>query len=228
MEKQDETGPNMHTVIFDLDGTLIDSAPDIHAAVNRVMDDLGVPLFEYAQVKSFVGNGVPVLMRRAMAARDLDTADHGALVTRFLDYYAADATTLTRPYPGALAALAALRAQGHSLGICTNKPEGPARHILDVFGMTDLFGTVIGGDTLAQKKPDPAPLIRARADLGGGPAVFVGDSEVDAETAARAGVPFALFTEGYRKSSLQDMAHDVDFNDFAALPDALKELMSAT
>ncbi len=216
----------MHAIIFDLDGTLIDSAPDIHAAVNRVMRDLEAPLFQYSEVKSFIGNGVPVLMQRAMAARDLDSSEHGSLVARFLEYYGADSTTLTKPYPNALETLGKLRAKGHVLGICTNKPEAPTRKILDEFGMTELFGTVIGGDTLAQRKPDPAPLAYAKAELGDGPAIFVGDSEVDAETAQRASLPFALFTEGYRKSSLQDMHHGVSFSDFSELPDALRRLMA--
>lgn len=217
----------MHAIIFDLDGTLIDSAPDIHAAVNRVMSDIQAPLFEFPQIKSFIGNGVPVLMQRVMAARDLDGADHATLTASFLDYYEADATTLTRPYPNAVEALKALKAQGHPLAICTNKPEGPTRSILAEFALSDLFETVIGGDTLAQKKPDPAPLQRAMADLGNGPAIFVGDSEVDAETAQRAGVPFALFTEGYRKSQLQDMPHGASFSDFADLQGALSALMPA-
>lgn len=216
----------MHAIIFDLDGTLIDSAPDIHAAVNRVMDDLKAPPFDFAQVKSFIGNGVPVLIQRAMAARNLDGAGHGDVVSRFLDYYDADATTLTRPYPNAIETLGMLRSHGHILGICTNKPEAPTRKILIEFGMTDLFDTVIGGDTLAQRKPDPAPLAHAKAELGDGPAIFVGDSEVDAETAQRAGLPFALFTEGYRKSSLDDMPHGARFSDFADLPDAVRRLMS--
>lgn len=217
----------MHRIIFDLDGTLIDSAPDLHAAVNRVMADIQARPFDLAQVRSFVGNGVPVLIERVMAARDLDRSGHAALVSSFLDYYEADATTLTRPYPNAIETLKALRAQGHKLGICTNKPEAPTRDILAEFAVSELFDTVIGGDTLAQKKPDPAPLMRAMAELGEGPAIFVGDSEVDAETAQRAGVPFALYTEGYRKSALQDMPHGASFNDFARLPEALSVLMSA-
>lgn len=218
----------MHAIIFDLDGTLIDSAPDIHAAVNRVMSDLQAPLFDFSQVKSFVGNGVPVLIQRVMAARDLDDADHSILVSRFLDYYEADATTLTRPYPNAIETLETLRKNGHSLGICTNKPEAPTRGILAEFGMTGLFETVVGGDTLAQKKPDPAPLRRAISDLGDNPAIFVGDSEVDAETAQRVGLPFALFTEGYRKTPLHDMPHGASFSDFAELPGALGALMAAS
>jgi phosphoglycolate phosphatase len=184
-------------------------------------------LFEFPQIKSFIGNGVPVLIQRVMAARDLDSADQTALISSFLDYYEADATTLTRPYPKAIETLQWLQAQGHRLGICTNKPEGPTRSILAEFALSDLFETVIGGDTLAQKKPDPAPLVRAMAELGDGPAIFVGDSEVDAETAKRAGVPFALFTEGYRKSSLQDMPHGASFSDFSRLPEALSALMPA-
>lgn len=216
----------MHAIIFDLDGTLIDSAPDIHAAINRVMADLGQPAFEFSQVRSYIGNGVQVLLQRVMAARDLDPADHGALVSRFLAYYEADAATLTRPYPNAIETLNLLRGRGHRLGICTNKPEAPTQRILKDFGLTELFDIVIGGDTLPQRKPDPAPLLHARAAMDNAAVIFVGDSEVDAETAERARIPFALFTEGYRKSDLREMAHNASFSDFVDLPDALARLIA--
>ena len=115
-------------------------------------------------------------------------------------------------------ALDALRAAGHLLGICTNKPVVPARNVLDHLGMTDRFGVVLGGDSLAVKKPDPAPLHAALEALGDGPALYVGDSEVDAETAAAAGLPFLLFTEGYRKRPAEELPQAGRFRAFADLP----------
>jgi phosphoglycolate phosphatase len=210
----------MGSVIFDLDGTLIDSAPDIHAAINAALAEEGAAPLSLAQVISFIGNGMPTLVQRVMDARGEapDAARHAALLARFLAQYTAAATLLTRLYPGAEAALRALAAEGWAIGLCTNKPEAPARAILADFGLTDLFAVVIGGDSLAERKPHPAPLVAAVAALGPGPAVYVGDSEVDAETAAAAGLPFALYTEGYRKAAVADLAHDAAFADFATLP----------
>jgi phosphoglycolate phosphatase len=115
-------------------------------------------------------------------------------------------------------ALDALRAAGHRLGICTNKPEEPTLLVLELLGLARYFDVVVGGDTLAQKKPDPAPLAHAFAALGDGARLYVGDSEVDAETAQRAGVRFALYTEGYRKMPVETLAHDWRFADFTDLP----------
>ena len=102
--------------------------------------------------------------------------------------------------------------------MCTNKPEKPARDILEAFGLTDYFDVVIGGDTTAAKKPDPTPLNAAFDAIGAETRLYVGDSEIDAETAERAGVPFALFTEGYRKVSVESMTSCCTFADFAELP----------
>jgi phosphoglycolate phosphatase len=119
--------------------------------------------------------------------------------------------TLTTLYPGVLAMLETLTKRGHKLGICTNKPEGSTRAVLRHFGLD--FLVIIGGDTLPQRKPDPAPLQKAHALLGGGEMVFVGDSEVDAETAKAAALPFALFTGGYRTTPIADLPHDLAFDD---------------
>ncbi len=205
-------------VIFDLDGTLIDSVPDLHAAVAKMLAGEGRAALAMDVVQGFVGHGLPTLVARVMDHCGIDRADHPRLTAATLAHYNADPATLTRTYPGVMAALQALHAAGHPLGLCTNKPEAPARAILRAFGMEALFSSVIGGDTLGITKPDPAPLHACHAALGGGAALYVGDSEVDAATAQAAGMRFALFTEGYRKTPVDQMPHDLAFADFADLP----------
>jgi phosphoglycolate phosphatase len=217
----------LQPLIFDLDGTLIDSAPDIHAAANKLMASIGRPGFELAEVKSFIGNGVPVLVERVMTARDLPTDQHSDLVASFLAYYEADSSTLTRPYPGAISALHALLAEGYRLGICTNKPEKPTRRILSDLGMSRFFGAIVGGDTLSVRKPNPEPLAQTINLLGSDSCIYIGDSEIDADTAKNLGVPFVLFTEGYRKSKLEDLEFDVSFGDFIALPQIISAMTGA-
>ncbi|MDK3017221.1 phosphoglycolate phosphatase [Pseudodonghicola flavimaris] len=208
----------MAAIVFDLDGTLIDSAPDIHAALNQVMTEAGGSPFDLATVISFIGGGVPLLVERALQAQGRPMAEHATLTARMLQVYGAASAVRTRLYPGLPETLETLRAAGHALGICTNKPEAPARDILDAFDLTRFFPVIIGGDTLAVKKPDPAPLEAAYAALPAGPRIYVGDSETDAETARRAGVPFLLFTEGYRKSPVEALPHRARFDDYAGFP----------
>jgi len=219
-------------VIFDLDGTLIDSAPDIHAAANRLMARHGLAPFTPAETRRFIGSGVPhfiacCLRARARAANKGDEADealHAQMVTEFTDDYET-AVTRTRTYPGVATALAGLAETGHALGICTNKPERPARAVLAHLGLNAHFPVVIGGDSLRLRKPEPAPLQAAVSALSARDVLFVGDSEVDAETAARAGLPFALYTEGYRKGAVADMPHARSFADFHDLPGIVAEIM---
>lgn len=204
-------------IVFDLDGTLIDSAPDIRAAANVMLEAEGAAPLDMATTISFIGNGIPKLVERAMRARDLPMAEHARLTEAMLAAYDKNPATLTRLYDGLAELLPALREDGHRLGICTNKPLAPTRQILDILEITDLFDVIIGGDTLAVKKPDPAPLMAAYDALGDGARLYVGDSEVDAETAERAKVPFALFTEGYRKVPVAELTHELAFADFAEL-----------
>lgn len=206
-------------LIFDLDGTLLDSAPDIHAVSNAVLEQYGYAPLSFDRVRSFIGHGVPHLVGCLLEASGAKPG--GDLAERMIPDFNRiyeQAVTLTVPFPGVLAALHELRAAGHPLAICTNKPMGPTRTTLGHFGLTPLFDTVIGGDSLPTRKPDPAPLRQALADLGGGPALYIGDSEVDAETAQRAALPFLLFTEGYRKAAIENLPHAAAFSDFAALP----------
>ena len=214
----------MRAVIFDLDGTLIDSAPDIHAAANKMLAEVDEGALSYETIRSFIGNGVPVLVERIIAAQGINAGRHPELLEIFMRHYNADPATLTKLYPNVRAVVESLAAEGARLGVCTNKPEGPTREILRAFDLDRLFDVVVGGDTLPVKKPDPAPLRRAVEALGRELTVYVGDSEVDAETASRAALPFALFTEGYRKRPVEELAFDATFADFAELPGILARL----
>lgn len=216
-------------VVFDLDGTLIDSAPDIHACVNTVLRMNGTRPLTLDQVRSFVGGGVDVLWRRVVAATGLPFDAQPDLVASFMTRYH-QATALTRLYPHVTEALGTLADRGHPLGICTNKPLGPTRAVLDHFGIAGLFASIVGGDSLPQKKPDPAPLRAAFAALGADPnrprGLFVGDSEFDVETAENLGVPMLLFLRGYRKKPVAELPHRAAFDDFADLPPLVEEVMA--
>ncbi|MTH63608.1 phosphoglycolate phosphatase [Paracoccus shanxieyensis] len=206
-------------VVFDLDGTLIDSAPDIHATVNAVLRLHRVPPLTLDQVRSFIGGGVDLLWRRVIAATGMSVDAHRDLVASFMTRYH-DASALTRLYPNVTEALGVLADRGHPLAICTNKPLGPTKAILGHFGIVGMFATIIGGDSLPQKKPDPAPLRAAFAGLGSDPqaGLYVGDSEFDAECAVNTDVPFLLYTRGYRKTPIEQMRHSANFDDYAHLP----------
>lgn len=212
-------------IVFDLDGTLIDSAPDICAIANAVLSEKGVDPLTLAETRHFIGNGARVFVARMLAARGLPDAWLDDLHRDFVARYD-DAHDLTVIYPGVLSALDQLAAESHSLGICTNKPLSPALAVLDHFGLRSRFASIVGGDSLPVTKPDPAPLLHCFSNLPGQNRVYVGDSEVDHQTAMAAGIPFALFTEGYRKSPVDAFAGAVPFSDFAALPPIIAQFIA--
>lgn len=216
----------MMALIFDLDGTLVDSAPDIHAAVTRTLAEEGAPPLSLEEIRSFVGHGVPTLISRVMAARyevpDEDRAEH--LERRFMSHYTAVPVERTTLHPGVREALAALAAAGHRIGLCTNKPRRAACAVLAAFGIDHRFAVVTGGDSLTERKPHPAPLLATLRALGGGDAAFIGDSEIDAAAAAAAGMPLLLYTGGYRQVPLEALTHLRAFDQFIALPAIAAEL----
>ena len=203
-------------IVFDLDGTLIDSAPDIQGLANGVLAAHGAQI-TLAQTHEFIGNGVAVFITRMLTAVNLPEALQADMLPVFKTAYLT-AVDQTHPYAGVREALDTLRSAGHIMGICTNKPLAPCMAVMDHLGLSPYFDTFWGGDSLAVHKPDPAPLHAAFSALGQGPCIYVGDSEVDAETAQRAGAPFLLFTEGYRKTPVHQIPHAAVFNDFAQLP----------
>ena len=208
----------MNAVIFDLDGTLIDSAPDLQAAANALLRHHGLAELDLATVTGFIGNGIPKLVERCFTHHGAAPDDPAAEIARFKAFYDGEGHRRTVFMPGVEAALRRLAEAGFSLGICTNKDGDAAGAILASLGVEALFTAVVGGDSPLPKKPDPAPLRACVEACGGGPALYVGDSETDAATAAAAGLPFLLFTEGYRKGRPEAMVHAAAFKDFAALP----------
>lgn len=211
-------------IAFDLDGTLIDSLPDLHRAVNKMLADVDCPPISLAETQSFIGHGIPNLVRLAAAARGLPAEDLPELTRSMVAHYMRAPAAETRPYPGVVALLERLRAEGWLIGLCTNKDIAPAREILAELDLARHFDVVIGGDSLGVKKPDPAPLFATFEALGGRALLYVGDSEVDADTAKAANLPFALYTLGYRKSPVEAMPHTFSFDDYAAVTDKVLSL----
>ena len=211
-------------VVFDLDGTLIDSLPDITAAANALLADHGREPLPQEQIGGFVGMGERVFLDRLIAATALDSAQFDDLLTEFMTHYT-QSTGRTTLFPGVIATLEALRGDGIALGICTNKPSGPLDAVLAAVDLHRWFDVVIAGDTLQVRKPDPAPLRLAFDRMRATDGVYVGDSDVDAETAQRAGIAFAFFTEGIRTKSIAEIPHDHAFDSFADLPSICAEVM---
>ncbi len=212
----------MKSVVFDLDGTLIHSAPDLQAAANKMLADYGLAPLDMAMIESFIGNGVPKLVERCLHVYEKPLSEEA--VDRMRGYYDADPFTLTKPYAGVVECLEALKAAGLKLAVCTNKPVAPALTILDGLNLTKYFDVVVGGDTYSTHKPDPQPLLGCMEKMGADMAntVYVGDSETDALTAKNADMSFALFSGGYRKTPVEDLRHHFLFDDFAALTPYLK------
>jgi phosphoglycolate phosphatase len=205
-------------IIFDLDGTLIHSAPDQHAAANVTLDGLGRDALDLPTIISFIGNGVDKLVERTLdATGGYDPALKQAALESFLDNYSQNITTLTRPYPGVLAALEAFQGAGIPLGICTNKPTKPAQEICDRLDLTRFFKVITGAEDGQPKKPDPSPLLTCIHNLGVHPnhALYVGDSTIDFDTSRNASVNFRLFSQGYLNGSLAGFATKDIFDDWA-------------
>ena len=189
-------------VLVDLDGTLIDTAPDIAAAANETLASLGLAALDLAQVRSFIGEGIAVLVRRSLAVRmsaaDVEQELKPAL-EEFERRYRAINGRYSSVYPGAVEGLRAMRAGGLRTACVTNKVQRFAEPLLAHHSLLGLFDTLIAGDTTAAKKPDPAPVLEAcrRLEVATAEAVLIGDSAHDAGAARAAGVPFIAIPYGY-------------------------------
>jgi phosphoglycolate phosphatase len=212
-------------VAFDLDGTLADTAPDLAAALNHALTRLGRDIVPPESVRYLVGQGARALLRRGLAATGgapEELVERGFPV--FIQYYGENICRGTRPYPGLEAALDLLSARGIALALCTNKPEGLTRKLLEALGWAARFDGVIGGDTLGCRKPDPAPLLEAIARAGGGRAAFVGDSITDADTAKAAGIPFVAVSFGFSDRPVEELGAQAIIDSYDELIPALARL----
>jgi phosphoglycolate phosphatase len=206
-------------VVFDLDGTLIDSAPDMHRAVNMMLADLGCAPLSLPEIRTMVGDGASALIARALAARQCVTADPGKALAQFLEHYEANPTAFTKTFAGVPETLERLQAFGLTLAICTNKPTRLTHMILERLGIERFFVKIIAGDTLPFRKPDPRALIEVLNVFGTPPAaaIMVGDSEVDAATAHAANVPLILMTYGYHRGPIDGISSIATLDHFAEL-----------
>jgi phosphoglycolate phosphatase len=204
-------------LVLDLDGTLVDSVPDLMAALNRLMEARGLRPFGAAETAAMVGDGVPTLVARALAARG--AAPDPAAVDAFVADYTAHAIEASRLYPGVAETLRDLAADGWQLAVCTNKPEAAARVVLDGLGLPGRFAAIGGGDSFPVRKPDPAHLLATVAAGGGRPdrAVMVGDHANDVAAARGAGLPCIFAAWGYGRPAMAAGAAAVAQH-FDALP----------
>lgn len=213
-------------IFFDLDGTLVDSVPDLAEAARRMLAELGEPTRSDAEVATYVGKGIPMMVERALTVgRGPVSAERLAqAIPVFMRHYEATNGKLTRAYPGVAETLPLLKARGLKLGVVTNKAEAFIAPLLDELGLGQYFDCLVGGDTLPQKKPDPEPLWHAceRVGVPREAALMVGDSGNDALCARRAGIPVLLMTYGYNEGVPVD-TEDCDglLSSFAELPPLL-------
>ncbi|MDP4026056.1 phosphoglycolate phosphatase [Methylobacterium sp. NEAU 140] len=216
-------------LLLDLDGTLVDSLQDLTDALNALLAERGLSGVDRAAAGAMVGDGVRKLVERALRARGGDPAAADALVPRFLALYEPIAARHTRPFPGVVDTLSALAEAGFALAVVTNKPVRATRIVLDRLGLDPLVATVIGGDSVAARKPDPAPLHAALTALGVPPgrAVMVGDNHHDIEAARAAGTAAVAVSYGYAHRPPHELGADALIDAFSALPAALTALAEA-
>jgi phosphoglycolate phosphatase len=210
----------VQAIIFDLDGTLVDSAEDLRAALNKLLGELNLRPIEPNEIKAMIGDGVLKLVERALVAVNGDPEQRDFLLPRFLAIYQANPAALTRCYPGVLETLDALRHKGFHLAVVTNKPVFATKKILEALSLAEFFPVVVGGDSLPQRKPDPAQLIEAARQLGVDvdQTLMVGDNIHDVEAAHAAGMRCIAVSYGYHHRPPSEFNADLLIDRFDELP----------
>jgi phosphoglycolate phosphatase len=222
--------PHAPLVVFDLDGTLADTAEDLIAILNQLLEEEGMPTMPVSEAGSLIGAGARALISRGFAHAGAELAPDKleALFEDFLERYAADVCTATRLYPGAREAMDRLEAEGYGLAVCTNKPERHSLLLLDALGVLGRFRAVAGRDTFPYSKPDPRHLTLTIARAGGDPArsVMIGDSLTDIATAKAAGIPVIAVPFGYTDRPVAELGPDVLIDHFDELAEAVARVMA--
>ena len=212
-------------LVFDLDGTLVETAPDLRAALNHTLAGIGLPPLSLPELRAMVGDGVLALLKKGLdkhrAAADVET-----LFDEFLDYYGRNLSRESFVFPGLLPIIETLGGHGVKFAVCTNKPVTLSRRLLGELGIEQHFPVVLGGDSLPVRKPDPAHLGGTLDALGVAPerAVMIGDSSNDVATARGAGVPVIVVSFGYTTTPARALGADLVIDHFDELPAALAEL----
>ncbi|MEM7070007.1 MAG: HAD family hydrolase [Pseudomonadota bacterium] len=215
-------------LIFDLDGTLADTAPDLVATLNRITSSFGLQPVEVGQVGQIVGFGAKVMIERAFAInnRELTQAMHDKLFNTFLEDYADNLAVESRLFEGVAETISSLQAQGFIATVCTNKPEAMARELLKELGIFEAFAAITGGDTFPFRKPD-ARHLEETVKLAGcslKSAIMIGDSIADINAAKNAGIPSVAVTFGYSDVPVEDLRPDHIISQFSQLEDVLRRV----
>jgi phosphoglycolate phosphatase len=217
------------TIVFDLDGTLVDTAPDLINALNFILDREGLPAVPLHSARHMIGAGARRLIERGLEldGRSLGLEDVTRLTGDFLDYYAAHIADVSRPFEGLEDALDDLSARGYRFAVCTNKLEWLSKLLLDQLGLSSRFSAICGADTFGVSKPDPAILRQTIARAGGelSSSVMVGDAGPDIGVARRAGIPVICVEFGYTEVPIADLKPDRLINHMRELPAAVEGLM---
>jgi phosphoglycolate phosphatase len=219
------------TVVFDLDGTLVDTAPDLVVTLNTIFAREGLPPVTYEAARNMVGGGARMMIERGLAAdgRNLPAAEVGRLVRDFIEHYSAHIADASRPFQGVEAALDEFARLGCRLAVCTNKLEWLSARLLDVLGLSGRFAAICGADTFGVSKPNPE-ILRGTIGRAGGRierAVMVGDSGTDIATARAAHIPVVAVDFGYTETPVAQLGADRVISRFADLPAAVFELLEA-
>jgi phosphoglycolate phosphatase len=219
------------TLVFDLDGTLVDTAPDLAAATNHVLARAGLAPINAREILPFVGHGAMKMIKQALAAHgqsssETELREHFDI---FIAHYSANIAALSRPYPGAIEALTRFQSEGATLAVCTNKMEIHARALLDELDMSKHFAALTGGNSLGVSKPNPKHLT-GTIELAKGKserAIMIGDSETDIRTAQAAGIPVIAVNFGYSVEPVGTFAPDVVIGHYDELHGAISALTAA-
>ena len=221
--------PSVKAVLFDLDGTIIDSAPDLHAAANNLLTEENRREISLEETIGMIGDGVPKIVERAFRATGYYATDNELkrFVGRFLEFYEPNSTKLTRLFPGCIECLKRLHEQKRYLAVCTNKPFNATSEILNRLDIAKFFTTVIGGDTLPGiKKPNPIHLLSALETIKVSPtnSVMIGDHANDVNAARAAGIPAIICRFGYTNGPAEKLQGDLIIDHFDELPAAFNKL----
>jgi len=218
-----------YTIVFDLDGTLVDTAPDLTAALNHVLVNEGRQALPQAEVRNLVGHGARALIQRGMSIGSPPPPEPELqrMLKLFLDYYGENIANHSTLFPGVIETLNHFRTQQALLAVCTNKPTGLSNDLFTALAMHGHFEAILGSDSLAVRKPDPLHLLETIRQAGGDPAraVMVGDSATDIDTARAANIPVVAVSFGYTQTPVHELGADIVIDDFKALIDVLPRLL---
>jgi len=218
-------------IVWDLDGTLIDSAPDLAHALNTLLRENERAGLEEYLIRSMIGDGIGKLIERGFRATGivLSESQLQSLIPRFVLIYSRCATNETCLYPDTESVLQHFCRSGVRLGVCTNKPEKISRQILSAFGIADYFEIVVGGDSTTRKKPDPLPLQACLEKLAAAPndCILIGDSDIDVATARAAELPVGIVSFGYSRQSVSTLGADLLIDRYSSLPGLIAGLRKA-